>query len=232
MNASAVVVHRAIRDESTSHFVRHFLEMVVAMIVGMAVLGALVSLIFRLLGHANLLHYTGLRGAAHDHVHDRGHVAVDASSRTQLGRHHRDVRGDGPPTRPTHRPVLSGAAIPQTLLVAMHALMLPFMLVAMLLRRNEYAQDHRHHADGAEPSHNGHQGSSEPRSAPFPRSFATFNRKVANPVMRKIAGSFGPFAIVRHRGPGPGGTMQRRFWLLAPKTDSWSASCTAPRRTG
>jgi len=35
--------------------------MVVAMIVGMAVLGALVSLIFRLLGHANLLHFAGLR---------------------------------------------------------------------------------------------------------------------------------------------------------------------------
>jgi hypothetical protein len=61
MNASAVLVHRPTRDISTSHFVRHFLEMVVAMIVGMAVLGALVSLIFRLLGHANLLHFAGLR---------------------------------------------------------------------------------------------------------------------------------------------------------------------------
>lgn len=45
-----------------------------------------------------------------------------------------------------------------------------------------------------------------PRSAPFPRSFAKFNRKVANPFMPKIAGSFGPFAIVRHRGRRTGRT--------------------------
>jgi hypothetical protein len=201
MNASAVLVHRPIRDVSTSHFVRHFLEMVVAMIVGMAVLGALVSLIFRLLGHANLLHFAGLRALLMTTymivgmslwMRHRGHnwarvcemsVAMALPLALLIG------------------PFWAGLLSPQTLLVAMHALMLPFMLVAMLLRRNEYAQDHRHHAHQAPwASHNGHHGSSEPRSAPFPRSFATFNRKVANPVMRKVAGSFGPFAIVRHRG--------------------------------
>jgi deazaflavin-dependent oxidoreductase (nitroreductase family) len=36
--------------------------------------------------------------------------------------------------------------------------------------------------------------------APFPRSLARFNRKVANPVMRLVAGWLPPFAIVRHRG--------------------------------
>jgi deazaflavin-dependent oxidoreductase (nitroreductase family) len=36
--------------------------------------------------------------------------------------------------------------------------------------------------------------------APFPRGFARFNRKVANPVMRLVAGRLPPFAIVRHRG--------------------------------
>ena len=35
---------------------------------------------------------------------------------------------------------------------------------------------------------------------PFPRGFARFNRKVANPVMRLTAGWLPPFAIVRHRG--------------------------------
>jgi deazaflavin-dependent oxidoreductase (nitroreductase family) len=36
--------------------------------------------------------------------------------------------------------------------------------------------------------------------APFPRGFARFNRKVANPVMRLAAGWLPPFAIIRHRG--------------------------------
>ncbi|HET9779063.1 MAG TPA: nitroreductase/quinone reductase family protein [Propionibacteriaceae bacterium] len=201
MNASAVLVHRPTRDISTSHFVRHFLEMVVAMIVGMAVLGALVSLIFRLLGHANLLHFAGLRALLMTTymivgmslwMRHRGHNwtrITEMSAAMAL------------PLALLIGPFWAGLIFPRTLLVAMHALMLPFMLVAMLLRRNEYAQDHRHHAHQAPPArHNVHQGSSEPRSAPFPRSFAKFNRKVANPVMRKIAGSFGPFAIVRHRG--------------------------------
>jgi deazaflavin-dependent oxidoreductase (nitroreductase family) len=38
------------------------------------------------------------------------------------------------------------------------------------------------------------------RSAPFPRAFARFNRKVANPVMRPAAGWLPPFAVVMHRG--------------------------------
>ena len=36
--------------------------------------------------------------------------------------------------------------------------------------------------------------------AAFPRSLARFNRKVANPVMRLVAGWLPPFAILRHRG--------------------------------
>jgi deazaflavin-dependent oxidoreductase (nitroreductase family) len=37
-------------------------------------------------------------------------------------------------------------------------------------------------------------------SGPFPRGFARFNRKIANPVVRLAAGRLPPFAIVRHRG--------------------------------
>jgi deazaflavin-dependent oxidoreductase (nitroreductase family) len=41
----------------------------------------------------------------------------------------------------------------------------------------------------------------QPRErAPLPRGFARFNRTVANPVMRLVAGWLPPFAIVRHRG--------------------------------
>ena len=38
------------------------------------------------------------------------------------------------------------------------------------------------------------------RNGPFPRGFARFNRKVANPVVRLVAGWLPPLAIIRHRG--------------------------------
>ena len=37
------------------------------------------------------------------------------------------------------------------------------------------------------------------RSAPLPRTLARFNRRFANPVMRRVAGWLPPFAIIRHR---------------------------------
>ena len=43
-------------------FWRHFAEMVVVMLLSMAVLGAAISAVFALAGHANLLHFAALRG--------------------------------------------------------------------------------------------------------------------------------------------------------------------------
>ncbi len=37
-------------------------------------------------------------------------------------------------------------------------------------------------------------------SRPFPRSMARLNRRVANPVVRLVAGWVPPLAIIRHRG--------------------------------
>jgi deazaflavin-dependent oxidoreductase (nitroreductase family) len=65
----------------------------------------------------------------------------------------------------------------------------PLMVGVMLFRPGLYAS---HHA--------GHRGHAVTRDGPLPRSFARFNRKVANPVVRQFAGSFGPLALVRHRG--------------------------------
>jgi hypothetical protein len=197
MNATAVSAHPASRDLSIRHFVRHYLEMVVAMIIGMAVLGALVSLAFRLLGHANLLHFAGLRA-----VLMTTYMIVGMSLWMRHRGHNRaritEMAGAMVlPLAVLIGPYWAGLLSAQTLLVAMHALMLPFMLVAMLFRRDEYAHDHRHHPH---PPHNGHHGSSGPHRAPFSKGFARFNRKVANPLIRKIAGSFGPLANVRHRG--------------------------------
>ena len=148
MNASAVA-HRPTADLSTSHFVRHFLEMVVAMIVSMAVLGALVSMFFRVLGHANLLHFAGLRALLMTI-----YMIVGMSLWMRHRRHNwpRIIEMSVAMTLPLVLllgPFWAGLLSPQTLLVAMHALMLPFMLVAMLLRRSEYAHDHQHHAHRA-----------------------------------------------------------------------------------
>ena len=148
MNASAVA-HRPTGDLSTSHFVRHFLEMVVAMIVSMAVLGALVSMFFRVLGHANLLHFAGLRALLMTI-----YMIVGMSLWMRHRRHNwpRIIEMSMAMTLPLVLllgPFWAGLLTPQTLLVAMHALMLPFMLVAMLLRRSAYAHDHQHHAHRA-----------------------------------------------------------------------------------
>jgi hypothetical protein len=148
MNASAVA-HRPTGHLATSHFVRHFLEMVVAMIVGMAVLGALVSMFFRLLGHANLLHFAGLRALLMTM-----YMIVGMSLWMRHRRHNwaRIIEMSAAMALPLALllgPFWTVLLSPQTFLVAMHALMLPFMLVAMLLRRNEYAHDHRHHAHQA-----------------------------------------------------------------------------------
>jgi flagellar biosynthetic protein FliP len=131
---------------SWHNFIRHFIEMVVAMIAGMAILGGLLSLSFALVGHANPVHYAGLRALVmtinmtigmslwmrHRH-HDWGSISEMAGAMflpliVLIG--------------PYWAGLLSGGA----LLSVMHVLMLPCMLAAMLYRREEYAQDHRRHS--------------------------------------------------------------------------------------
>jgi deazaflavin-dependent oxidoreductase (nitroreductase family) len=160
--------------------------MVVAMLVGMAVLGAAVSLIFGLLGHSNLLHYAGLRGLLMT-----GYMTIGMSLWMRHRRHTwTTVAEMGAamllPYVVLIGPFLAGRLSAGTFLGAMHALMLPCMVVAMLARRDQYAQDHRMHT-----LH---------RTVTIPRSFARFNRRVANPFVRLIAGRLSPFAIVNHTG--------------------------------
>jgi hypothetical protein len=131
---------------SRHNFVRHFFEMLVAMIAGMVVLGALVSLVFALLGHANLSHYAALRALL---------MATDMTIGMSVWMR---VRGHSWPRvwemavamfapfilllMPFWSGLISGAI----LLVGGHLLMLPCMLGAMLLRQEEYSQDHNHHS--------------------------------------------------------------------------------------
>jgi deazaflavin-dependent oxidoreductase (nitroreductase family) len=173
-------------ETSWPNFSRHFIEMVVAMLVGMAVLGATVSLIFGLLGHSNLLHYAGLRGLLMT-----GYMTIGMALWMRHRRHGwRTVAEMGAamlvPYLVLIGPFLAGRLSAGSFLGAMHALMLPSMVVAMLARRDQYSQDHRMHTPH--------------RTVTVPRSFARFNRRVANPFVRLIAGRLSPFAIVNHTG--------------------------------
>jgi hypothetical protein len=138
--------HHTMVETSKRRFFHHYLEMIVVMLVAMALLGGAVSLVFALLGHASLLHYAGLRAFVMT-----ANMTVGMTVWMRL-------RGHGWPTTlemdvamvlpvvlligPYSAGMLSGEA----LLGLMHALMLPFMFVAMLRRYDEYAQDHRAHS--------------------------------------------------------------------------------------
>ena len=131
---------------SGRYFIRHFLEMIAAMIIGMVALGALVAAILALLGHSNLLHYAALRAPL---------MATYMTVGMSLWMRH---RGHGwPPIRemagamfapfillliPFWAGLISGGG----LLAGGHVLMLPLMLGVMLVRREEYSQDHRRHS--------------------------------------------------------------------------------------
>lgn len=115
--------------------------MVLVMVVTMALLGAVVSGIFGILGHSNLFHHVGLRAFVMTAnmtigmvvwMRFRGHGWASTAEMAGamilpfvllIGPHSAGL--------------LSGGA----LLAFMHALMLPLMLVVMLRRYDEYAQD-------------------------------------------------------------------------------------------
>jgi deazaflavin-dependent oxidoreductase (nitroreductase family) len=192
-------------ETSWRNFSRHFIEMVVAMLVGMAVLGAALSLIFGLLGHSDLLHYAGIRGLLMT-----GYMTIGMALWMRHRRHGwRTVAEMGAamivPYLVLIGPFLAGRLSAGSFLGAMHALMLPCMVVAMLARRDQYSHDHRTHAPH--------------RTVSVRRSFARFNRRVANPLVRLVAGRLPPFAIVNHTGRISGRAYRTPVLGLA-KSDS------------
>jgi hypothetical protein len=131
------------RRAAVRRFVRHYLEMVVAMFVGMLLFWPLAWLLFAGLGAAALL--------------DRPDVAALVMATTMtLGmtlwmRYRR--HGWASTTEMGAAMYLSflvvlvpfwlGAVGGGTVMVVGHVLMLPAMLLAMLLRRDEYSAEHR-----------------------------------------------------------------------------------------
>jgi len=139
---AAVVPDRA----SNGRFIRHFLEMLAAMIVGMAVFGGIVSGVFALLGHSNLLHYAALRALL---------MATYMTVGMLLWMRHRghnwfrirEMAGAMfAPFILLLIPFWAGLISSGGLLAGGHLSMLPFMLGVMLRNREEYSQDHRQHS--------------------------------------------------------------------------------------
>jgi hypothetical protein len=136
----------SIHQQATRAFWRHFVEMIVAMLVSMVVFGTVVSLVFAALGHANLLHYVGLRGFLMSTymvvgmgiwMRYRGHgwASVEEMGAAMYL-----------PFFVLIWPFEAGLIGEAGFLVLMHVLMLPCMLAVMFHRRYEYSRDHGRHA--------------------------------------------------------------------------------------
>ena len=128
--------------KSTRHFIRHYAEMVAAMFLGMGVL-------FRArhgrpwCGRRELGRGEKRRArpapARHGPEHDRADGRLDALPRTRLGRWNEMAASMLIPTAGVI--ALLGTGLVDdigALLMVEHVVMLPSMLVAMLLRREEY----------------------------------------------------------------------------------------------
>jgi hypothetical protein len=140
--------------DSTAHrtswpaFIRHFLEMVVAMVLGMMVFGAILRLVLAQLGYSALLDQT------------EPAVLIMATNMTAGMTLLMRYRGHSWPSVaemagamytpfiilliPFWAGLVSGAAV----MAGGHVLMVPCMILVMLHRRREYAQDHRGHQRG------------------------------------------------------------------------------------
>lgn len=138
---------------SAWRFTRHYLEMVVAMFAGMLVLGVPLEGVLRLFGTSS-----GEIERSAPAVMLLEMAIIMTVPMVAWMRHH------GHAWRPCHEmaasmflPTLAAmlllwtGAVGFTMAMALeHTIMLPAMLVAMLLRVDEYACDHRHHRAHAE----------------------------------------------------------------------------------
>jgi hypothetical protein len=133
-------------------FIRHYLEMVIAMVAGMIVLGIPGEAALRAVGSGS----AELRD-------ETPAIALLAMATIMTIPMVAWMRRMGHGWRPCNE-MAASMYLPTFLVIAMmaagaadfalamsleHLLMLPAMLVAMLLRREEYSCDHRHHAHAA-----------------------------------------------------------------------------------
>jgi hypothetical protein len=148
MSVDIAVPSQAHAETPKRRFFHHYLEMIAVMLVAMAVFGGVVSLVFGLLGHSTLLHYAGLRAFVMT-----ANMTIGMTIWMRFRGHGwaPTLEMDGAMVLPIVLligPYWAGVISAGALLGAMHALMLPFMLVVMLRRYDEYAQGHRSHRMG------------------------------------------------------------------------------------
>ncbi len=140
-------------DRSARRFARHYLEMVIAMFAGMIILGLPLEAALRAVGSSS----ADIQDAA-PAVALLGMATIMTIPMVAWMRHH------GHAWRPCHEMAASmylptfaaiillwsGAIGFMTAMGLEHLIMLPAMLVAMLLRIDEYACDHSHHHAASE----------------------------------------------------------------------------------
>jgi peptidoglycan/LPS O-acetylase OafA/YrhL len=146
MSATIALLQRPPRETSKRRFFLHYLEMLAVMMVSMAVLGGAVWGIFAIFGHSNLRHYGDVRALVMTinmtigmtiWMRIRGHGWASTAEM------------DGAMVLPfvlLIGPYWAGVVSAGVFIGVMHLLMLPFMLVVMLRRYDEYAGRHRGHA--------------------------------------------------------------------------------------
>jgi len=133
---------------SWGRFARHFAEMVVAMLVGMAVLYPLWSITTGGLPESH-----ALRGVVAETLAMAATMSIGMAAWMRFRRHR------WAPVLEMSAAMFAGFAVlypaywlgalsAMDVMMVGHVLMVVFMLVAMLLRREEYAADHRAHRHG------------------------------------------------------------------------------------
>lgn len=124
------------------HFIRHFAEMVAAMVIGMMLLGPLWNLALAALGAPDLLDRPEL-----DALAMAANMSLAMAAWMRFRRHSwRSVLEMSAamfvPFVALFIPMWWGLLSGDTMIVAGHVLMLPAMIIAMILRRDEY-REHR-----------------------------------------------------------------------------------------
>ncbi|HET6505359.1 MAG TPA: hypothetical protein VFG42_01105 [Baekduia sp.] len=151
LNAMTPTPSHPTGHRSARRFVRHYLEMVVVMFAGMLVLGVPLEGVLRLLGTSS----GAIEDSAPAAMLLQMAITMTVPMVAWMRRHGHAWRPCNEMAASMVLPALAAMALMGagaigfgTAMVLEHAVMLPAMLVAMLLRVDEYACDHAHHRAG------------------------------------------------------------------------------------
>lgn len=139
MSETQVVQPRVSPARSARVFAAHFIEVIAAMLVGMVVFGAVVPMLFEAIG-LSTPDNAGLHGLLMTGYMVAGMAAWMRYRRHSWERIAELAAAIALPLVVLIGPFLAGWISASVLMTGMHVLMVPFVLAAMLLRRDEYSQ--------------------------------------------------------------------------------------------